>query len=95
MMDAYFDERNAIWIKIIKLIAIASFAVLAIIGLVEFVDVNFNTGYALWDPVELFIVRITPCRWFLFAFIELSVSMATINFLNNVQIIREKLEQQQ
>lgn len=94
MLEQLFDEKNVIWIKIIKILSIVSFAVFVVLGLVDFVCVNILSDWLvpLWYSTEIFFERIRFCFWFLFAFVELSFSMATVNFLNNVQIIREKIE---
>ena len=95
MLEQFFDEKNVIWIKIIKKLSIVSFVILVLAGLVDFVCVNILSDWLvpLWYSAEIFFERIRFCFWFLLAFIELSFSMASVNFLNNIQIIREKLEQ--
>ncbi len=80
-----FDEKNNVWIKIAKVITIIVFASLIIIGIWQLIDKR------LWSD---FVDRILlPCSWFVIAFLQLSISMLSLNLVSNVQTTREKLEE--
>ena len=88
-----FDEKNFIWISIYKVVTIITFFAFILFGMVagigdlssEFLDLDLG-GDTFFD----FVI------WFLaggfVGFIQLVLNMLVIQFLNNVQIIREKLE---
>ena len=95
MLKQFFDEKNVVWIKIIKALSIATFIILVLVGLIDFVCINILSDWLVpvWYSASIFFERTRSCFCIVFAFIELSFSMATVNFLNNVQIIRERMEQ--
>lgn len=82
---ALFDERSGRWIKILKVFTqvmfwlyIAAGAILFLVSLAE-------------DTVEIGFVFLLG--GVLVAFVQLVVNMLVIQLLNNVQVIREKLEE--
>lgn len=77
-LDLIFDEKDSVWIKVYKFLVIASAFIILIGGL-----------YWAWFIAEGFLAVV----FIVLAFFELVSGMLVINFLNNVQIIREKLEE--
>ena len=80
-----FNEKSPIWIKIFKTIVIVLFFVFLLGGFImmaaDMVDEDEAFLYILGSVV--------------IAFVELCVGMLSINFLSNVQRIREILEENQ
>ena len=90
-----FDEKNCKWIKIYKMLTIATFFAFIIFGIVagigdascEFLDIDIGGDIIFFDLI----------LWVLaggvVGFIQLVFNMLVIQLLNNVQIIREKAEE--
>ena len=89
-----FDERSSIWIKIYKAVVIILAFAIIILGVLwaadeacptyqfSMVDLDFPM-FAKYSGIVLIV-----------AFAELASGMLTVNFFNNVQAIREKLDKQ-
>ena len=90
-----FDERNGRWISIYKGITIFLFFAIALYGLIgaigdtttEYLDIGLGGDD---DGVADFMTWLLLYGFI--AGIQLVINMLIINFLNNVQIIRETLE---
>jgi hypothetical protein len=90
-----FNEKNDCWIKIYKAIVIAIFFIWVIFGVVagigdatsEYLDVGIGgdddlfLDFFVWVAIGTFV-----------GFVHLASNMIMIQFLNNVQVIRKKLE---
>ena len=72
-----FDERNDIWIRIFKGMAIVEFVGMIIAGLVLAIN---------WEMFLWFLVGLIA------AFVTLPLNMLMIQFFSNVQMIRENVE---
>lgn len=79
----FFDETSSIWIKIYKVLIIVLFFATLLAGLILGITAISNRN-AL-GAILYFIG--TPIA----AFFELVFNMITLNFLKNVQIIREEI----
>ena len=87
-----FNEKSAKWIKIYKIFVIVSFFVLLLGGvLLGILDVTCVVDIMYDDGIDLVIWTLSGV---ITAFLELVCGMLILNFLNNVQIIREKIEKQ-
>lgn len=88
-----FNEKDSKWIKIYKNITIIIFVIFIIIGTTigygdysgEFFDVDLG-GDTLLDYIFWILIFST------IGFMQLTFNMLIIQLLNNVQIIREKME---
>ena len=85
-----FDEKSTKWIKLYKMFIIVSFWVLllggVLLGILDcacVIDVIYEDGI---DVVVWSLAGATIAFW------ELLCGMLILSFLNNVQIIREKIE---
>ena len=89
-----FDERNPIWIKIYKTVVILSAIAILIAGFIwakeEATWYSSWSGKANFEFGEFIVYFAISAA---VAAIELAAGMLSVNFLNNVQIIREKLEE--
>ena len=80
-----FNEKSPIWIKIFKTIVIVMFFVSLLSGVVLLAT----------DILEEEIAFLGILGGVVVAFVELCVGMLVINYLSNVQRIREILEENQ
>lgn len=88
-----FDERSRIWIQILKYCVVAVFCLLVLTGwvfgfsdmLCGFIDADIIGDDLLGDLLIWVVIFAIP------AAIELCTGMALVNFLTNVQDIREKI----
>ena len=80
-----FNEKSPIWIKIFKTIVIVMFFISLLSGVVLLAT----------DILEEEIAFLGILGGVVVAFIELCVGMLVINYLSNVQRIREILEENQ
>lgn len=79
-----FDERSGRWIKILKVFTMVMFWLYIAAGAVLFLaEVSEDAGIGL----------VCLLGGVLLAFVQLVLNMLIIQLLNNVQTIREKLEQ--
>ena len=85
-----FDERKPIWIKIYKALVITSAIIILLVGF--FLAKEEATWYSYGSHFELGEFIVYFAMVVAVAAIDLSAGMLVVNFLNNVQIIREKLE---
>ena len=89
-----FDERSGKWIYFYRGLTIALFWLFIAFGILagigdfsgEFLDIDIGGDTFFWD----FIVWVLACGFV--GFIQLVTNMLIIQFFNNVQIIREKIE---
>lgn len=90
MSKWFYDASSPLWIKIFRVYAIVFFWLTAIGGLVfgilddaAVIDIFYEDGYGwlVWGAVGV-----------LYAFIGYVINMLIINFLHNIQKIREVLE---
>lgn len=89
-----FNEKSTLWIRIYKYIAIVLCFVFCIFGLIagigdlscEFLDIDIG-GDTIFDLI-IWFVGCSAIGW-----IQLVFNMLVIQLLNNVQIIREKAEE--
>lgn len=90
-----FDEKSGKWIRIYKGITVAAFWIYIIFGLVagigdssaSFLDIGLGGDD---DGFLDFVVWVLAGG--IIGYVQLVVNMLVIQLLNNVQIIREKLE---
>ena len=80
-----FNEKSPIWIKIFKVIVIVLFFVCLLSGVIM-------TAAEVFDDELSFVGLLIGVAA---AFVELCVGMLAINYLSNVQRIREILEENQ
>jgi len=80
-----FNEKSPIWIKIFKVIVIVLFFVCLLSGVIM-------TAAEVFDDELAFVGLLIGVAA---AFVELCVGMLAINYLSNVQRIREILEENQ
>lgn len=88
-----FDERSKVWIKVLKIVVVATFCIFALAGIVfgisdmacGFVDADIIGDDGLGDLLIWVIIFGIP------AALDLSVGMLMVNFFTNVQDIREKV----
>ncbi len=88
-----FNEKNCIWIKIYKIITISTFFAIITFGVIagigdatcEFLDLDLGG-----DTILDFVVWVLASG--VVGIIQLVSNMLLIQLLNNVQIIREKAE---
>ena len=90
-----FDETDGKWIKIYKIVAVARFLIIVVFGLIAGIgdsSANFlDIGIGGDDDGALdFLVWLLVCGFV--GCIQVVIDMLIIQFLNNVQIIREKIE---
>lgn len=90
-MNTLFDENNAVWIKIYKIFVILSAIAILIVGF--FWGKSEATSYShyskyfdFWEFMLYFAIA------FAAAGIEFVFGMVVVNFLNNVQVIRENVQ---
>lgn len=78
-----FDERSGKWIKIYKGLTIALFWLFIAFGILAGIEYSYSEffGFILGALAGGFV-----------GFIQLVINMLIIQFFNNVQIIREKIE---
>ena len=76
-----FDERSGKWIKIYKGLTIALFWLFIAFGILAGIEYGGFFGFILGALAGGFV-----------GFIQLVINMLIIQFFNNVQIIREKIE---
>ncbi len=97
-----FNEKSNVWIQIYKGITIAQFIVSVLSGMI----IGALEASRLWymNTSLLFFLRerggiINFFVWiilgFVIGFVPLVVNMLIIQFLNNVQLIREKVEKKE
>lgn len=85
-----FDETSGKWIKIFKGYAVAKFWLYVIAGAIMcFVGWS---GELRWIDDGFLDGIIWLAGGFLLAYVQLVVNMLIIQLLNNIQIIREKVE---
>lgn len=89
-MNNYFDEKSSKWIRSLKAYVICLFFICIIYGLV-FGIVDACTEVVIESPVLALLVW--PFAGCILAFTILIPGMLLINALNNLQVIREKVEQ--
>ena len=87
-----FDEKSPIWIEIYKKAVIISFWFLIAAGIVLGICDSTATIDILYDDTILDLL-LWPVVGAIVGFGELVCGMLTVNFLNNVQAIRVKLEE--
>ena len=80
-----FNEKSPIWIKIFKTIVIVMFFISLLSGII----------LPAADVVDEDLAFVAVLGGVVVAFIELCVGMLAINYLSNVQRIREILEENQ
>lgn len=87
-----FNEKNPIWIKIYKIAIIVTFVACLVTAIVLPIC-SFNDAellmcddYAEIEALILFVAGVIT------AFATLASNMIILQFLNNVQVIREKLD---
>ena len=78
-----FNEKNPIWIKIFKIVVIVLFFISLLSGLLLLAADVFEEDMAF---LAILIGAVA-------AFVELCVGMLAVNYLRNVQRIREILEE--
>ena len=89
-----FDEKSEKWIRIYKKITIAAFWCWSVFGILAAID-----NWFIWEVFDIFLfggefwggVLLLLCG-FGIGFGQLVINMLVIQFLNNVQLIREKIE---
>ena len=87
-----FDEKSTKWLSIYKVYIIVSCWVLLLGGvLLGILDVTTVVDIIYEDGLDLVL---WPVVGALDAFVQLVCGMLVLNFLNDVQIIREKIEKQ-
>lgn len=78
-----FDERSPVWIKIFKFFVILSAVMILAGGFFLAVEEAYDmVEFVLYFGVAAVV-----------AVVDMSGGMLVVNFLNNVQVIREKLEE--
>ena len=90
-----FNEKSGKWIRIYKGITVAAFWIFIAFGVIagfgdstaEFLDIGIGGDD---DGLLDFIVWVLACG--VVGFVQLVANMLVIQLLNNVQIIREKVE---
>ena len=85
-----FNEKSSIWIKIYKTITLIIFWLYVLAGVVMFL--MGLDGSLWWIDGGIIDGIIGLAGSFIAGYITLVVNMLIIQFLNNVQLIREKLE---
>ncbi len=85
-----FNEKSSIWIKIYKTITLIIFWLYVLAGVVMFF--MGLDGSLWWIDGGIIDGIIGLAGSFIAGYITLVVNMLIIQFLNNVQLIREKLE---
>ena len=85
-----FNEKSSIWIKIYKTITLIIFWLYVLAGVVMFL--MGLEGSLWWIDGGIIDGIIGLAGSFIAGYITLVVNMLIIQFLNNVQLIREKLE---
>ena len=85
-----FNEKSSIWIKIYKTITLIIFWLYVLAGVVMFL--MGLDGSLWWIDGGIIDGIIGLAVSFIAGYITLVVNMLIIQFLNNVQLIREKLE---
>lgn len=88
-----FNEKSARWIRIYKVLTLIAFWIFIVFGLVagigdyscEFLDIDIG-GDTFFDVILWVVIGA------IVAFCQLVANMLIIQLLNNVQIIREKIE---
>ena len=88
-----FDEKNGKWIKIYKKITVVLFWLFVALGVFAFFDnwlggEFFNSNYFGYFLDGILLLAVFICV----GYVQLVSNMLIIQFLNNVQIIREKIE---
>ena len=89
-MEGFFDEKSSKWIRIFKGVIIAEFW-LMIAAAVVLCFVGWS-GELYWTDSEFFDGILALAAGCVGAVISLVPNMLIIQFLNNVQVIREKVE---
>ena len=92
-LEKMFNERSAVWIKILKIIVVATFCITVLAGIVFGISdmtCGFNDADIIGDD-GLGDLLIWIIIFGISAVIELTVGMLVVNFLTNVQDIREKI----
>lgn len=77
-----FDERNGRWIRIYKGLAIAAFFICLAIGII----------YGIAEAWSFSVFIVFAALGGFIGFVQLAGNMLLIQFFNNVNIIREKIE---
>lgn len=87
-----FNEKSSVWIRIYKILVIVSTVLMAIGGLVWSIGAATHYGYYYGTYFEFGEFLIFVLIVAVLALFNLTGGMLIVNFLNNVQLIREKLE---
>ena len=88
-----FDEKSSRWIRIYRLVAITVSWIFVISGLVSAYCCWYFDGIFGIGDSWFVIVSLAICG-FVVGYIHLVINMLVIQFLNNVQIIRQKIEKE-
>ena len=89
-----FDEKSRKWIEVYKCLTVITFFVFIALGIVagigdaadSFLDLDLGGCTIVFDFLVWAIIGI------IVGFIQLTFNMLVIQLLNNVQVIREKVE---
>lgn len=93
MSEGFFDEKDGKWIGFYRGITVLFFWILLIFGFIAGIgDASGGFLDLMWDDnFAEFLAWFVGCG--VIAFAQLVTNMLVIQLLNNVQIIREKLEE--
>ena len=85
-----FNERSSIWTKIFKVYTIVMFWLFVIAGFI-LCCLGWDERFIITDSSFLDGIIVFGCGCFL-AFTQAVVNMLILQLLNNIQLIREKIE---
>ena len=90
--EKFFDEKSPVWIKAFKIYSIILFFTLLVaslaLGVLGLFSILTLTGIPFLDGIVFLAIGLEA------SFIELICNMLIVQFFNNINIIREKIEKQ-
>ena len=92
-MEDFFDEKSRVWIDWFKtgtkLVFWMDIAAAIVLCIAAWFGVELLIGAPFWDGLLLLVIGVFV------AFAQLVCNMLIMQLLNNVQVIREKMEKMQ